>query len=103
MKAKTLTKIMSSVLCAALTMQIGWGVRKETVHAVEIYDYNESTNTATFSCATGDNGCFYLDSNMHVISVDSSYTRKDWGAFTNNCNIVINCLRAANTMSTRQP
>lgn len=33
MKAKTLTKIMSSVLCAALTMQIGWGVKTEAVNA----------------------------------------------------------------------
>ena len=33
MKAKTLTKITSSVLCAALTMQIVWGVKREQVNA----------------------------------------------------------------------
>ena len=33
MKIKSFTEIISGILCAALTMQIGWGVTTEKINA----------------------------------------------------------------------
>lgn len=42
MKTKTFTKILSGILCSALTMQIGWGIKTKSVNAASV----TSTETA---------------------------------------------------------
>ncbi len=36
MKTKTFTKILSGILCSALTMQIGWGIKTKSVNAASV-------------------------------------------------------------------
>ena len=93
MKAKTLTKIMSSVLCAALTMQIGFGLRSDRTSAASTdYSYDETTNTTTFS---SDGSRLYFDIRKNIDDVFEIYsytniTEHYQGTFHDGCNIVIN-------------
>ena len=55
MKAKTLTKIMSSVLCAALTMQIGWSLKYEKINAYHgLLSWEDSTDGSIVSISSSD-------------------------------------------------
>ena len=55
MKSKTLTKIMSSVLCAALTMQIGWALKTERVNAAIDVTYTPSADGYIVNLTGADN------------------------------------------------
>lgn len=71
MKIKTFTKIVSGILCAALTMQIGLGVTKKQAHAegfvsvdsnniVELQTPSGSTNYVDFFISAGSNGGYVI-------------------------------------------
>ncbi len=73
MKAKTLTKIMSSVLCAALTMQIGWRVKVGNVNAYfGIVTNTDSAGGTIVSIDSSDNtyvGFDFLTENDGSIAI----------------------------------
>ena len=62
MKIKTFTKIISGILCAALTMQIGLGVTKKQAHAdaAGIITVDTSNNNVSLT-STGTNDYAYFD------------------------------------------
>ena len=55
MKIKTFTKIVSSILCAALTMQIGWGVTQKQAHADVAGTITVSGNNVTLTGPANNN------------------------------------------------
>ncbi len=93
MKIKTFTKIISGILCAALTMQIGFGLRSDRTSAASTeYSYDEATNTTTFS---SDGSRLYFDIRKNSDDVFEIYSHtnitEDYqGTFHDGCNIVIN-------------
>ena len=100
MKTKTFTKILSGILCSALTMQIGWGVTTEKVFGANyssgtttIWSQNSLTDTdeiciptendsftlegtlmQTLPTAQGTLGAFITkdDGNLHRLSIEST-------------------------------
>ena len=57
MKMKAFTKITSSILCAALTMQIGWALNAKKVNAGGMYDFTTVSSTNYLRLYTvGDDG-----------------------------------------------
>lgn len=57
MKMKAFTKIISSILCAALTMQIGWALNAKKVNAGGMYDFTTVSSTNYLRLYTvGDDG-----------------------------------------------
>ncbi len=52
MKIKTFTKILSGILCAALTMQIGWSVTKKQAHADEPGSIAVNGNSVTLNATS---------------------------------------------------
>ncbi len=93
MKIKTFTKIISGIICAALTMQIGFGLRSDRTSAASTdYSYDEATNTTTFS---SDGSRLYFDIRKNSDDVFEIYsytniTEHYQGTFHDGCNIVIN-------------
>ena len=93
MKIKSFTKIISGILCAALTMQIGFGLRSDRTSAASTdYSYDEATNTTTFS---SDGSRLYFDIRKNSDDVFEIYsytniTEHYQGTFHDGCNIVIN-------------
>ncbi len=70
MKIKTFTKIISGILCAALTMQIGWGVTTEKVFGANyssgtttIWSQNTLTDTDEI-CIPTENDSFTLEGTL---------------------------------------
>ncbi|SDY52149.1 hypothetical protein SAMN02910264_02413, partial [Ruminococcaceae bacterium YAD3003] len=92
MKARTLTKLLSSVLCAALTMQIGWGVTTEKVSADATYSYDNATRTGTFSRTGTEKEIFKIrkQSGELTVSATTNGTNTQLGTIYTNSNIVIN-------------
>ena len=71
MKIKTFTKIVSSILCAALTMQIGWGVTKKQINAAEgtitingnnvtLSSPSQANEYVNFDIRAGENGGYVI-------------------------------------------
>lgn len=70
MKIKSFTKIISGILCAALTMQIGWGVTTEKVFGADyssgtttIWSQNKLTDTDEI-CIPTENDSFTLEGTL---------------------------------------
>ena len=64
MKDKILTKILSSILCASLTMQIGWEATREQVNAAGTMGVSSVGNGTVLEIDTTDSGTsdFYIRS-----------------------------------------
>ena len=87
MKIKSFTKIISGILCAALAMQIGWGVTIEKVNAAGKLipvSYGETRSTLSITTDSADPIDFYIGTNedgkvekdinsLHTYSDDISY------------------------------
>ncbi len=83
MKAKTLTKIMSSVLCAALTMQIGVALNTEKATAAGVINpvSNNNYDTLTLSTDSDETVDFYiksLESGKFEVTMSDPYTVSEY-------------------------
>ncbi len=63
MKIKTFTRIISGILCAALTMQIGWGVTKKQAHADVAGTITVNGKNVTLTGPSGNNDHVPFDIN----------------------------------------
>lgn len=83
MKIKSFTKIISGILCAALTMQIGWGVTIEKVNAAGKLipvSYGETRSTLSITTDSADPIDFYIGTNedgkVEISSSDDPYVHE---------------------------
>lgn len=90
MKIKSFTKIISGILCAALTMQIGWGLNVEQINADAGFDFNNNTATFSYVGSSGTDVYYIRRINGNLCVTKGYGSNASIGSISSNCNLVIN-------------